>query len=88
MQCPKCNFEQPDQQAECLGCGVIFDKYRQQQENTPQTESLATVLTEPAPNPGEFIKELLFYVQPEINPLIFGGRVLFFLVIFIWGIRI
>ena len=87
MQCPKCSFEQIGQQVECLRCGVIFDKYRQQQENTPQTESLTTVLTEPAPNPGEFIKELLFYVQPEINPLIFGGRVLFFLVIFIWGLR-
>jgi hypothetical protein len=53
----------------------------------PHTEPTEVVHPEPAPNPGEFIKELLFYVEPETNPLIFGGRVLFFLVIFIWGLR-
>ena len=87
MKCPKCSFEQPDQQTECIRCGVIFDKYRQRQKNTPPTESTAGVEIDPAPNPAEFIKELLFYVKPETNPLIFGGRALFFLVIFIWGLR-
>ncbi len=87
MQCPKCSFEQADQQTECRRCGLIFDKYRQRQTNTPPKETAADVHTEPAPNPAEFIKELLFYVKPETNPLIFGGRMLFFLVIFIWGLR-
>jgi len=36
---------------------------------------------------GELIKDLLFYTELEINPLIFGGRVLFFLIIFIWGLK-
>ena len=87
MKCPKCSFEQPDQQTECLGCGVIFDKYRRRQKNMPQTEPTATIHAEPALSPGEITKELLFYVKPETNPFIFGGRVLFFLVIFIWGLR-
>ena len=87
MECPKCSFEQPGQHAECRRCGVIFAKYHQQQKNTPPTGSIATALSEPAPNPGEFISELLFYVKPETNPFIFGGRVLFFLIIFIWGLR-
>ena len=87
MKCPKCRFEQPDQQTECLGCGVIFDKYRRRQKNMPQTEPTATIHAEPALSPGEITKELLFYVKPETNPFIFGGRVLFFLVIFIWGLR-
>ena len=33
------------------------------------------------------ISELLFNVKPETGLLIFGGRVLFFLVILIWGLR-
>ena len=36
---------------------------------------------------AETIKALLFYVKPETNPLIFGGRALFFLVIFFWGLK-
>ena len=95
MQCPKCSFEQPAQQTECPRCGIIFDKYRRLQDNIPQAEASATieadpsavVLAEPALSPAEFMKELLFYVKPETNPLIFGGRALFFLVIFIWGLR-
>ena len=82
MECPKCSFEQSDQQTECLRCGVIFDKYRRRQENMPKTEPSAAVHAEPALSPGEIIKELLFCVKPETNPLIFGGRALFFLVIF------
>jgi hypothetical protein len=87
MKCPKCSFEQAGRQTECLACGIIFDKYRQRQKNMPHTEPTEVVHPEPAPNPADFIKELLFYVQPETNPLIFGGRILFFLVIFIWGLR-
>jgi len=87
MKCPNCSFEQPGQHAECRRCGVIFSKYHQQQKNTPPTGSIATAYSEPAPNPGEFISELLFNVKPETNPFIFGGRVLFFLFIFIRGLR-
>ncbi len=32
-----------------------------------------------------FIKNFFLYVEPEVNPFYFGGRVLIFLVIFIWG---
>jgi hypothetical protein len=87
MQCPKCSFEQIGQQAECLRCGVIFDKYRQLPKKMPPTEQAEVDPNEPAPTPREFIQELLFYVKPETNLLIFSGRVLFFLVLFIWGLR-
>jgi hypothetical protein len=87
MICPKCSFEQIGQQTECLRCGVIFDKYRQQPEKMPPSEQTAVDATEPAPTPREFIQELLFYVKPETNLLIFSGRVLFFLVVVIWGLR-
>jgi hypothetical protein len=87
MQCPKCSFEQPDQQTECLRCGVIFNKYRQWQKNLPETESSTEIHAEPAPGAAGIIKELLFYAAPETNPLIFAGRALFFLAIFIWGLK-
>jgi hypothetical protein len=87
MECPKCSFEHADQQAECLRCGVIFAKYRRRPKDAPQTEPPAAMPADPAPGPGQFIKELLFYVTPETNPLIFGGRALFYLVIFIWGLK-
>jgi hypothetical protein len=34
-----------------------------------------------------FIKNLFLYVKPEANPLIFGGRVLVFIMMFIWGLK-
>jgi hypothetical protein len=41
----------------------------------------------PAPGLAEILKELLFHVRPETNLWLFGGRVLFFLVIFFWGLK-
>jgi hypothetical protein len=87
MKCPKCGFEQTDQKVECLKCGVIFDKYLKIKENKP---TLTSVETQPAAKPGEIleiIKNVFFYVKPEANPLIFGGRVLVFIIIFIWGLK-
>ncbi len=87
MQCPKCSFEQPDQHTECLRCGIIIDKYRRMQDNISGTEASAAIQAEPVPGMAEIFKELLFYVKPETNLLMFGGRALFFLVIFIWGVK-
>jgi hypothetical protein len=87
MQCPKCGFEQADQHTECLACGVIFDKYLKYKERKP---ILTSAEVQPSTRPAEtseFIKNLFFYVRPEANPLIFGGRVLVFIIIFIWGLK-
>ena len=87
MKCPKCGFEQTDQDGECLKCGVIFYKYLKLKENKP---ILTSVEPQPAAHPRqitEFIKELFFYVKPEANPLIFGGRVLVFILIFVYGLK-
>jgi hypothetical protein len=87
LQCPKCSFEQPDQHTECPRCGIIIDKYRRLQDNIPEAKTSAAIQAEPAPGMAKTIKALLFYVKPETNPLIFGGRALFFLVIFFWGLK-
>ena len=86
MQCPKCSFQQPDQHAECPQCGIIFNKYFRLQDNIPQTKLSAATGVEPTPGMAAILKELLFYVKPQTNPLFLGGRALFFLVIFIWGL--
>ena len=87
MQCPKCSFAQPDLTGECPRCGVIIDKYRRLQEKIPQSETSAAIQKEPVTGITDFLKELLFYVKPDTNLWLFGGRVLFFLVIFFWGLK-
>jgi hypothetical protein len=87
MQCPKCGFGQPDQHTECPRCGIIFDKYHRLQDHIPESESFKAIQADPTPGMAEIIIELLFYVKPETGLLTFAGRVLFFLVIFIWGLK-
>jgi transcription initiation factor TFIIIB Brf1 subunit/transcription initiation factor TFIIB len=87
MICPKCNFEQSDGNIECLKCGIVFEKYRQYQDPEPTKNASPTEYEERAASIGELSRNLLFYVKPETNPLILGVRVLFFLVIFVWGLK-
>lgn len=49
MRCPKCGFEQPDS-SECIGCGVIFAKYRPR-PNTQETTISYTDSTAPNRTP-------------------------------------
>jgi hypothetical protein len=87
MLCPQCGFEQTEQNVECLKCGVIFDKYRK--FNRIKSSLPSVEYREPAKSNDiwVFIKNLFLYVKPETNPLIFGGRVLVFIMMFIWGLK-
>ena len=87
MICPKCNFEQIDGNTECLKCGIVFEKYRQYQDPGSTSNASPTEYEERTASVGELSRNLLFYVKPETNPLILGVRVLFFLVILIWGLK-
>ena len=86
MKCPKCSVEQTDQSTECISCGLIFEKYRKVQESKPNSNDPKIEYEEVEPV-GEVIKQLLFYVKPDTNPLLLGGRILFFIIIFIWGLK-
>jgi hypothetical protein len=92
MICPACRFEQPDRNSECPKCGIVFDKYRAL-EDAPERKGhepllhKVSVTKEEAKPRGSYLKKLLFFVKPGVNPLFFGGRVIVFLVIFIWGWR-
>jgi hypothetical protein len=87
MRCPKCGFEQADQNAECQKCSIIFDKYLKiiENYNTPTDLNIKNSALK-CPK-WEFIKNLCFTIKPETNPLIFGGRVLFFSIILIYSLK-
>jgi hypothetical protein len=85
MRCPKCDFEQPDENTECLKCGIIFEKYYAHptpilRAGTRRSKEKA-IATE-----GEtFLESFVFFVEPGVNPFYFAGRVVVFFIIFIWG---
>lgn len=53
LTCPKCGFEQ-DGGAECLRCGVVFERYRRLQEAVGQPEPSVMVTVEDESAPGPF----------------------------------
>ena len=87
MICPKCDFEQGDGNTKCLKCGIVFEKYRGRRDSRPTPNASTTEYKARAAGIGEWSKNLLFYVKPETSPMILGSRGLFFLVIFVWGLK-
>ena len=85
MRCPKCDFDQSDQNTECLKCGIIFKKYYEQPTPILEKRTGTPKGKESAMEDETFPKKFIFYVEPDVNPFYFGGRVILFLVIFIWG---
>jgi hypothetical protein len=88
--CPKCQFEQSDENVECIRCGIIFKKYR------PRTVVTLSKITNDHEriNSSEgnhnewkklFFKEVFLYIQPQINPLYFAGRAIVYIFIFVLG---
>jgi hypothetical protein len=85
MRCPKCDFEQSDQNTECLKCGIIFEKYYEHPTPILRKRTAAPKEKDAAAEGETFFKRFVFFVEPEVNPFYWGGRVIIFLVIFIWG---
>jgi hypothetical protein len=88
MRCPKCNFEQLDNNAECVYCGIIFAKYFAQQMLLPENGApipMNDARKEIQDETGKFAQELFSHVAAPVNPLYFGGRLIVFLGIFFWG---
>ena len=94
MECPKCNFIQPDGGTECIKCGIVFGKYASKRQHRNRNIS---VVMPPAPQTAEeaeraqipaLLKELFLNVKPEMNIFSFIGRVLLFLVILGWGLAL
>ncbi len=94
VTCPKCKAEQPAGGAACARCGLIFAKYSARQAAPPEAPGMQRPTAMPidesaseAEPPRNLFKEMFLHVEPEVNVFYFGGRVLLFLVILIWGFK-
>ncbi|NIS61171.1 MAG: zinc ribbon domain-containing protein [Proteobacteria bacterium] len=92
MICPHCKFEQPDENEECAKCGIIFSKYASSVGSEGRDRSRSTKTPAIGEKSAKFpffdwLQDLLFYVEPETNVFFFGGRVILYLVLLIYGFR-
>ena len=93
MTCPKCNADQPDNVTECLTCGIVFAKYPSLQKQASNKSAIIAhrESTKEAMHHSRGtradLKELLFYVNPEINNYHLIGRVCVLFVIIAWGLN-
>jgi hypothetical protein len=84
MKCPECDFVQSDQNPKCSKCGVLFENF-QKRHPSPLKRRAAASRKGNAAEAGTFFQEFVFFVESEVNPFYFGGRIFVGLIIFIWG---
>lgn len=92
MICPICGFEQPDGTVECVKCGIIFHKYGSTGEAATPDRFKGTSPPVMRKNPTQFawfdpLRDLLLYIEPEVNVFYFGGRVILCLVLLIYSFK-
>lgn len=83
MKCPKCNFVQSDKKVSCLKCGIIFERY----QTAPLDKRKSIATNESPTEERDFFQDIVFLVEPRVNPFYFGGRVFVFLALLIWGLK-
>jgi hypothetical protein len=83
MKCPKCDFVQSDKKTRCMKCGFIFETLQK-----PALQKRASIAAnESVVDEGNFFQDVVFLVEPKVNPFYFGGRVIIGLVLLIWGLK-
>ena len=91
MNCPKCDFAQPEGGESCLRCGVIFAKVqaRREAEAGPANSGSRTGASDTDGTTGWWggIKERLFIVPPEPVRFFVVGRAILYLLMLVWGWR-
>jgi len=85
MKCPTCHFVQSDQNTRCLKCMTFFEKDPEGRILRVRKRSVLAREEEDGFGNTSFLRNLLFHVDPEVNAFHFGGRVIVFLILFVWG---
>ena len=90
MICPKCKFEQPDGNRECMKCGLIFARYTGPAGGGTGKKAAppsGAPVREPEFSFFDWLRDLLFHVDPDVNVFYFAGRVLLYVVVLIYCIK-
>jgi len=80
MKCPKCSKSQDESNTNCILCGLNFETCRQSKKTLKSGSSIADQQV-------SGISGYLLYTKSSINELEFYGRLIVFIVLFIWGWR-
>ena len=85
MNCPKCNFEQKEENTECEKCSIIFERYN----SWLNAQSMKNSITVSSSNETKpFSKSGLFlYTKPDESFFSFYGRLALFVGIIFLGFR-
>ena len=92
--CPKCSYERRSSDAvpktECPACGLQFAKYLARQEQIEKASNTVTMPRSFAAVAGIGVLGRLlaapFYIEPRVDPLVFGARCLALAGLAVWGI--
>ncbi|MEE4357789.1 MAG: zinc ribbon domain-containing protein [Desulfococcaceae bacterium] len=89
-QCPKCGFLSRNAFSECPRCGIIVEKFLKSGQTQNLSENTPDIPPAPSGRKAEiisFLRESVFRIHPDMNPIAFWGRVLLFGVFVFWGVR-
>jgi hypothetical protein len=90
MLCPHCKFQQSNYFAECPRCGIIFAKYRLASDSRLQHgigRKVYTPFAVPSFVLPQWAMDVLLPVGPRINPVVYGGRLLIYAGLVLWGLK-
>lgn len=85
MNCPKCKLLQNDENRECLRCGLIFSKYRPLDYKQLLDRSRSEAAAEPSL--WKRVISYIFHTRDDIETVYFIGRLIVFILIFLWGLK-
>lgn len=100
MQCPKCGFEQPERNAICGRCGLVFEKYWKYHARPgeappapplpPRSPTLTRTPTRrrqwAGAEPVGGLRALLLPPVTGADPFVLGARALLWVAIAVWGL--
>ena len=85
MKCPRCNFVQSDRNLRCKKCGLRLEAGQEPYTAAQRKSGASGSETTGSIHVGDFLRDLAFSVEPGGNPFYFAGRVIVFMILFVWG---